>query len=63
MGYVEWEVYLRKTFADHPKKLLAGVLSEKLPRRLVDVLIDTQWKYIAEKFVGTLSRQDRESIA
>lgn len=63
MGYTEWELYLRAAFTNHPKKLLAWILSEKLPRRLVEVLIDTHWKSIADKFVGILSRQDRESIA
>jgi predicted Rossmann fold flavoprotein len=63
MGRDQWENWLKENFALHPKKFISSLLSEKLPRRFVEAFVNTYCSWITEKFVGTLSRNDRESLS
>jgi predicted Rossmann fold flavoprotein len=61
--FEDWEIFLKKEFQNHPKKLIASILSEKLPRRFVDVFIHEFFSHISETFVSSISRTDREKIS
>ena len=63
MGYAEWDIFLRDQFASHPKKLLANILSEKLPKRFVDGFISEFFSDIATIFPVSISKSSRENIA
>lgn len=61
--FEDWEIFLKKEFQNHPKKLITSILSEKLPRRFVDVFIHEFFSHISETFVSSISRTDREKIS
>ena len=63
MGYVEWDIFLREQFASHPKKLLANILADKLPKRFVDGFISEFFSDIATIFPVSISKSNRENIA
>jgi predicted flavoprotein YhiN len=63
MRYTDWDDFLRAEFRDHPKKLITSILVDRLPRRLVEALIEEYFSSIREVFVGSISRQDRENIS
>jgi predicted Rossmann fold flavoprotein len=63
LHFEDWENFLKKEFQNHPKKLIASILSEKLPRRFVDSFIYEFFSHISETFVSSISRADREKIS
>lgn len=63
MGYAEWDMFLREQFVSHPKKLLANIISDKLPKRFVDGFIAEFFSDIAEIFPVSISKSSRENIA
>jgi predicted flavoprotein YhiN len=63
MRYEDWESFLKSEFQNHPKKLITSILSEKLPRRFVDAFVTEFFSQIADTFVSSISRTDRERIS
>ncbi len=63
MKFSDWEYYLKDQFQNHPKKLIASILSEKLPRRFAEAFIQQYFPHISETFVGSIARIDREKIS
>jgi predicted Rossmann fold flavoprotein len=63
MHFEDWETFLRGEFQKHPKKLIASIVSEKLPRRFVDAFIHEFFSHISTTFVSSLARSDREKIS
>jgi predicted flavoprotein YhiN len=58
-----WESFLKEQFANHPKKLITNILTEKLPRRFVDGFIDEYFPLISETYTASINKKDREHIA
>lgn len=59
----DWDEYMKKSFAEHPKKLIISILSEKLPRRFVDVFVTEYFSHIIDTFAASISRTDREKLS
>lgn len=59
----DWDEYLKKSFAEHPKKLITSILADKLPRRFVDAFVTEYFSHITDTFAASISRADREKIA
>jgi predicted Rossmann fold flavoprotein len=63
MWVVEWDSFLKEQFANHPKKLITNILTERLPRRFVDGFVDEYFPLISETYAASISKKDREHIA
>ena len=63
LSFADWDDFLKEQFEKHPKKIISSILSEKLPRRFVDVCIHEYFSDFSEKYVSSISRLDREKVA
>jgi hypothetical protein len=63
MKKAEWDTYLSQEFVKHPKKFLTSILSEKLPRRFVEVFIRKYFSDVRDIFVGSISRKHRDLLS
>lgn len=63
MNYEAWEIYLKESFASHPKKTLASILIDRLPRRFAEWFIRVYFSKLENTFASSISRIDRESIS
>lgn len=63
MGWNEWDLYLKQSFLESPKKSLIPLLSQKLPKRFAQAFVRHFFKEREEVFVWSISRKDREAIA
>lgn len=58
----QWEQILLDEAADHPRKMIATILSWHLPKRFVEVMIEQSW--IAKKTsIGVLRRNERLKVS
>ena len=63
MWVPEWSLFLKEQFANHPKKLIASILTEKLPRRFADAFIREYFPTIESTFPVSIGKIEREKIA
>ena len=63
MGYTEWESFLKEQFANHPKKLITNILTEKLPRRFAEAFVSEYFSHIGNTFPVSIAKLDREKIS
>ncbi len=63
MDFSTWERFLKEQFQNHPKKLITSILTEKLPRRFVEVFVAYYFPHIETTFAASISRTDREKLA
>jgi predicted flavoprotein YhiN len=54
---------LKEQFANHPKKLIASILTEKLPRRFAEAFIREYFPTIESTFPVSIGKVEREKIA
>lgn len=63
MWVPEWSTFLKEQFANHPKKLIASILTEKLPRRFAEAFIREYFPTIESTFPVSIGKVEREKIA
>ncbi|MBC7498744.1 aminoacetone oxidase family FAD-binding enzyme [Candidatus Gracilibacteria bacterium] len=63
MGVAEWDSFLKLEFANHPKKLITNILSEKLPRRFAELFVREYCPHIETTYPVSIARIDRAKIA
>lgn len=63
MGYIEWESFLKEQFANHPKKLITNILTERLPRRFAEAFVSEYFSHIENTFPVSIAKLDREKIS
>ncbi len=63
MWIIEWEVFLKEQFANHPKKLITNILSEILPRRFAEGFIHEYFPHIETTFPVSIGKVEREKIS
>lgn len=63
MDFVEWNDFLKKNFSTFPKRKIFAILTEILPNKFAEIIIENFFSEIREKFVGEISKNDREKIA
>lgn len=63
MGYTEWESFLKEQFANHPKKLITNILTEKLPKRFAEVFVREYFASIENTFPVSIGKIVRENIS
>ncbi|NRH21472.1 aminoacetone oxidase family FAD-binding enzyme [Candidatus Gracilibacteria bacterium] len=63
MGYIEWEAFLKEQFANHPKKLIISILTEKLPRRFAEAFIREYFTSIETIYPVSIGKVIRENIS
>lgn len=63
MGYMEWESFLKEQFANHPKKMITSILTEKLPRRFAEAFIWEYFAHIESTYPVSIGKWDREKIS
>ncbi len=63
MDFSHWNTFLKEQSQLHPKKLITSILSEKLPRRFIEVLMKEYLPDLCETFVASISKDHREFIA
>ena len=59
----EWDSFLKLEFANHPKKLITNILTDKLPRRFAEAYVREYCPHIETTYPVSISRFDREKIA
>ncbi len=59
----EWDSFLKLEFANHPKKLITNILSEKLPRRFAELFVREYCPHIETTYPVSIARIDRAKIA
>lgn len=63
MDFADWDHFLKNEFAKFPKRKIFAILKEILPNKFSEIFIKNFCKNIEEKFVGEISKKDRENIA
>ncbi|MDD2693330.1 MAG: NAD(P)/FAD-dependent oxidoreductase [Candidatus Gracilibacteria bacterium] len=63
MDFASWEKFLKDQFQNHPKKLITNILTEKLPRRFVEVFVAYYFSHIETTFAASISRSEREKLS
>ncbi len=59
----DWDNFFKNEFAKFPKRKIFAILKEILPNKFSEIFIKNFCKNIEEKFVGEISKKDRENIA
>lgn len=63
MSADDWDNFFKNEFAKFPKRKIFSILKEILPNKFSEIFIKNFCKNIEEKFVGEISKKDRENIA
>lgn len=63
MNFENWNTYLTQYFHQFPKRKIFSVLKEKLPIKFSHIFIENFIPWLSEKFIGEISKKDREKIA